>query len=100
MIELGSGSFPLGAMENAIYLEHRVKIGAGDLFLIYSDGLVEAMSPHGEQFGWDRLRSILENLDSGATANEIRDLILRTVWDFKGDAEQIDDVTMVVAGIT
>ena len=100
VIELGSGSFPLGAMENAIYLEHRVKIGAGDLFLIYSDGLVEAMSPHGEQFGWDRLRSILENLDSGATANEIRDLILRTVWDFKGDAEQIDDVTMVVAGIT
>ncbi len=100
VIELGSGSFPLGAMENAIYAEHRVEIGVGDQFLIYSDGLVEAMSPDGEQFGWSRLRSILENLEDGATANEIRDLILRTVWDFKGDAEQIDDVTMVVAGIT
>lgn len=100
VIELGSGSFPLGAMEAASYAEHRVEIGAGDLFLIYSDGLVEAMSPDGEQFGWSRLRATLENLEDGATANEIRDLILRTVWDFKGDAEQIDDVTMVVAGIT
>ena len=98
--EHGSGSFPLGAIEGAHYAEDRVELGPGDLLLMYSDGLVEAMSPDGEQFGWSRLRSILEDLDDGASANEIRDLILRTVWDFKGDTEQVDDVTMVVIGIT
>jgi len=100
VIEIGSGSFPLGAIESARYVEDRVELGPGDLLLIYSDGLVEAMSSDGEQFGWSRLRAVLESLDDSASANEIRDLILRTVWEFKGDAEQIDDVTMVVAGIT
>ncbi len=100
VLEIGSGSFPLGAIESARYVEERVELGPGDLLLIYSDGLVEAMSSDGEQFGWSRLRAILESLDDSASANEIRDLILRTVWEFKGDAEQIDDVTMVVAGIT
>jgi len=100
VLEIGSGSFPLGAIESARYHEDRVELGSGDLLLIYSDGLVEAMRPDGEQFGWSRLRAILESLDDSVSANEIRDLILRTVWDFKGDAEQIDDITMVVAGIT
>lgn len=86
-------------METASYVEDRVEIEPGDVLVIYSDGLVEAMDSDGEQFGWNRLRSLLEGVDDGARANDIRDLILRTVWDFKGDVEQIDDVTMVVVGI-
>ncbi len=99
VVEIGSGSFPLGAMESASYVEDRVELEPGDVLLIYSDGLVEAMNSTGEQFGWNRLRSLLEGLDDGAHAKEIRDLILRTVWDFKENVEQIDDVTMVVVGI-
>lgn len=94
--EVGSGSFPLGAIETARYGEDRLELEPGDVLLIYSDGLVETISPDGDQFGWDRLKTILEETDGHATANEIRDRILREVWDFKSDAEQMDDVTMVV----
>lgn len=94
--EVGSGSFPLGAIENARYGEDRIKLSPGDVLLLYSDGLVETINPAGDQYGWDRLKKILRGLDGIPTANEIRDLILREVWDFKDEAEQMDDVTMVV----
>ena len=97
VVEVGSGSFPLGAIENARYGEDRIKLSPGDVLLLYSDGLVETISPNGDQYGWDRLKRILRDLEGIPTANEIRDLILREVWDFKGNAEQMDDVTMVVA---
>ena len=95
VVEVGVGSFPLGAMAAARYEEERVDFGPGDILLLYSDGVVETMSPEGDQYGWDRLKRLLEDLDDSAGASEVRDLILREVWDFKGDAEQIDDVTMV-----
>jgi cytochrome c-type biogenesis protein CcmE len=94
--EVGSGSFPLGAIESARYVEDRIKLSPGDVLLLYSDGLVETINPVGDQYGWDRLKEILRGLDGIPTANEIRDLILREVWDFKDEAEQMDDVTMVV----
>lgn len=94
--EVGTGSFPLGAMAGADYRENRVELADGDVVVLYSDGLVESINPMGDQFGWDRLKRVLEEIDDFDTANEIRDSILREVWDFKGETEQVDDVTMVV----
>lgn len=94
--EIGTGSFPLGAIKNAIYVENRIELAPGDLLLVYSDGLVETTNELGDQFGWDRLRRFLEELDDGTGATEVRDRLLREVWDFKSDVEQIDDITMVV----
>jgi serine phosphatase RsbU (regulator of sigma subunit) len=94
--EVGAGSFPLGAMADAEYREDRVALDPGDVLVIYSDGLVESVNDAGDQFGWDRLERLLEDLEGGEAANEIRDRILREVWDFKGQAEQVDDVTMVI----
>ena len=96
VVEVGVGSFPLGAMAAARYEEERVRFGPGDILLLYSDGLVETTSPEGDQYGWDRLKRLMTRLDDSAGASEVRDLILREVWDFKSDADQIDDVTMVV----
>lgn len=96
VVEVGTGSFPLGAMARARYEEERVGLDPGDVMLLYSDGLVETIDPNGEQFGWDRLESLLSAAPDGAAASEIRDEVLRELWDFKGDAEQVDDVTMVV----
>jgi hypothetical protein len=94
--EVGAGSFPLGAMANAEYREDRAELSDGDVVVLYSDGLVESINPMGDQFGWDRLKRVLEGVDDFDSANGIRDKILRELWDFKGEAEQVDDVTMVV----
>ena len=96
VIEVGVGSFPLGAMTSARYHEEKVGLSTGDILLLYSDGLVETMSPAGDQFGWARLKRLLEDVDDDVGASPVRDLILREVWDFKSVAEQVDDVTMVV----
>jgi hypothetical protein len=96
VIEVGTGSFPLGALAGARYEEEKVRLAAGDILLLYSDGLVETMSPAGDQFGWNRLKRLFEDVGDDAGASAVRDLVLREVWDFKSDAEQIDDVTMVV----
>jgi hypothetical protein len=96
VIEVGAGSFPLGAITGARYDEEKVGLSTGDILLLYSDGLVETISPAGDQFGWGRLKRLLEDVDDTVGASAVRDLILREVWDFKDDAEQVDDVTMVV----
>jgi len=98
-VEVGRGSLPLGAMAETEYAEDRVSLEEGDVVLMYSDGLVETTSPGGEQYGWDRLHAVFSDATASSAAGDIRDAILRDVWDFKGDAEQVDDVTMVVVRI-
>ncbi len=97
VIEVGAGSCPLGALRRARYQEHAVSLAAGDVILLYSDGLVEAVSDDGELYGWERLGASLRRHAAAASANAVRDGLLRDVWDFKGDQAQLDDLTMVVA---
>ncbi|MCU0302805.1 MAG: PP2C family protein-serine/threonine phosphatase [Thermoanaerobaculales bacterium] len=97
VLEVGAGSFPLGAIADAAYTEERIGLAAGDLLVLFSDGVVETIDPEGRQFGWERLIRLLEGLEGEPTAKEVRDLVLREVWDFKASADQVDDVTIVVA---
>ncbi len=94
--EVGRGSFPLGAMLRAEYTDLRVPLEPGDILVLYSDGLVEMLDPEGRQYGWDRLGRVLDGCPVTDSARGVRDHLLRDLWDFKGDAEQVDDVTLVV----
>ncbi len=100
VIEIGRGALPLGAMETADYTSQSVRISSGDVLLLYSDGLVEAVDASGREYGYPRLAELLlrEASDSRA-ARVIRDAILRDVWEHKGEVEQADDVTMVVVRV-
>ncbi|MCP4900411.1 MAG: SpoIIE family protein phosphatase [bacterium] len=98
--EIGRGSLPLGALRDAEYEQVEVALSPEDVVLLYSDGVVEAINPTGEQYGWDRLKIALSSdTATGVSAQSVRDTILRSLWDFKGDAEQLDDVTMVVVRV-
>jgi len=94
--EVGRGSFPLGAIADETYPELRSLVAAGDVLLLYSDGLVEATNKDDEQYGWGRLCRELSRQAQAASAKEIRDALLRDIWSFKGNVEQLDDITMVV----
>lgn len=54
--ELGSTGVPLGLLPQAPYRSAVAEIGRGDLVVLYTDGLMEACGPGGEEYGLDRLK--------------------------------------------
>ena len=75
--------------------EVEVEMESGDSVLLFTDGVNEAMNTHREQYGFDRLRRSFLKYSPG-TATEIVDGIHRDVSMFTGNAEQNDDIAMVV----
>ena len=91
--ELRATGMPLGLMPGMDYEEKETTLAAGDYFLLYSDGLVEAHAPDREMFGFPRLKTLLEDHADG---RELNDFLLAQLADFTGsDWEQEDDVTLV-----
>ncbi|MEE2778011.1 MAG: PP2C family protein-serine/threonine phosphatase [Acidobacteriota bacterium] len=93
--ELGNGAPPLGTRLEASYSEEAATFGPGDVLVFYTDGLTEILSPRGELYGTERLgQRVKENLHK--SSREIREALLADLWNFKGDSEQLDDLTLVV----
>ncbi|OGG45102.1 MAG: hypothetical protein A3F84_11790 [Candidatus Handelsmanbacteria bacterium RIFCSPLOWO2_12_FULL_64_10] len=79
------------------YLEQRVDMRSGDVFVIYSDGVTEAGAGDGEveMFGEERLEAVLvEHRTKDAAA--VQEAICSAVSAFLGDAPPGDDLTLVV----
>jgi sigma-B regulation protein RsbU (phosphoserine phosphatase) len=86
-----------GQMFERALQESTIQLGAGDLFLFYTDGLSETMNPDGECFGDVRLGQLVER-HADLPATEIRERVLREVQAFAGTADQQDDMTMLLLG--
>jgi serine phosphatase RsbU (regulator of sigma subunit) len=63
--------------------------------VLYSDGVTEAFSPDGEEFGEKRLEEALAEM-RGLSAREVLDGIQQRVEQFLGVAPATDDMTIVV----
>lgn len=57
MKSLEGTGIPLGVMEDSEWGEEQTSIASGERLLIYSDGLLEARSPSGEDYGMERLEA-------------------------------------------
>jgi sigma-B regulation protein RsbU (phosphoserine phosphatase) len=76
------------------------RIRRGDLLVLYTDGLVESRNGLGQDYGYPRLQKTVGRAAAGTSSvREIRDSILGDLSHFKGDAEQADDITIVVARV-
>lgn len=89
---------PLGVRLPSALSALDVPYTGGDVFLLHSDGLYEAVNEHGEAFGLERLEVALGEA-SGTTSQEILHSILDTLERFRAGTQQNDDVTLVVARI-
>lgn len=67
----------------------------GDLWIFYSDGVIEAMSPAGEVFGFERFEDLLKTC-AGKSAAETRDCVLAAWKDFAGTDCPEDDRTLLI----
>jgi sigma-B regulation protein RsbU (phosphoserine phosphatase) len=78
-----------------ILQEQMVPLRKDDVFLLFTDGLSEAMNAEAELFGEGRLARILRDSE-GLSTDEIRERILSEVRAFAGGATQADDMTLVI----
>jgi sigma-B regulation protein RsbU (phosphoserine phosphatase) len=72
-----------------------VPLVSGDIFLFFTDGLSEAMNVKAELFGEGRLRTILEE-GEGLSSDDLKAMILDEIRRFVGEADQHDDMTLVI----
>ena len=96
---LTEGGPVLGLLPSADYRQGRAAVSAGDLLVLYSDGVVEATSASGEQFDEGRLLAVIHENSAGSPA-QIRDEILKRVHSFLDQEQAQDDLTLVVARIS
>ncbi len=80
-------------------LEERcLPIGEGDLAVLFTDGITEAMNKESDLFGEARLRHLLEG-NGDLSLEDLRKHVLRNVEAFVGAADQHDDMTMVLVKV-
>jgi sigma-B regulation protein RsbU (phosphoserine phosphatase) len=93
--ELSRRGLVLGIRDNLEYEEETVDLQAGDLLLIYSDGVIEAMNARQEEFGEDGLiATTRQNCED--TAGVLIEKIMQALRKHVGQAVQSDDITLVV----
>ena len=93
--EIQVTGLPIGLFNNATYDELTVQARRGDVFLFFSDGILDATSSKGEMFGRRRLEKMMQD-NCGASAEEIVDAIFKAVSIHAEGVEAFDDQTIVV----
>jgi phosphoserine phosphatase RsbU/P len=95
-IQLDKGGCFLGIMEEVEYERATVQLEPGDVMIMYTDGVTDAHNEVGQIYGFDRMiATIKDNLH--LPPEELRDAIYEGTLDFRGNADQFDDLSMIVA---
>lgn len=86
---------PLGLLPDVTYDRLVIKPQAGDLLVLYSDGVSEATNPAGEELGRDGLMTMARALDS-TSAEAFGTQLAAALREFRGGGDPLDDETIVV----
>ena len=92
---LSEGGTLLGVVTETSFDKGRVEMGAGDLLLAYSDGIVESCNGSDEEFGHERLVEQLRLARTGS-AEGVLFSVLGAVQDFAAPLPLMDDTSLVV----
>ncbi|HXJ85441.1 MAG TPA: SpoIIE family protein phosphatase [Candidatus Binatia bacterium] len=85
---------PLGLFDEAEYDEFEFRMKAGDMFVFFSDGILDARNRKGELFGRRRVETIVAE-SAGQSAAQVVDAIFKTVAEHSAGVETFDDQTVV-----
>ncbi|MDX1777153.1 MAG: PP2C family protein-serine/threonine phosphatase, partial [Desulfobulbales bacterium] len=94
-IDTDGDRFPLGIVDDCDYRETVLTMNSGDTVVLYTDGIVEAMNEAGDMYGFDRFMEVI-NQNCQLDAHAFLRQLMADVTRFVGDAEQHDDLTIVV----
>ena len=85
----------VGAIDGMDYHECSLQLGQGDMLIMFTDGVTEAMNPSYEEFGEKRLEDTLAKVGRH-DCREVVETIKADVATFTDGAEQSDDITIMV----
>jgi sigma-B regulation protein RsbU (phosphoserine phosphatase) len=92
---LETGGPALGLFTECSYEEEEIPFRPGDLLVLYSDGVTDAIDETEEQYGEERLmRAVEEN--AACSGEDLVERILESVNLHSGNLPQLDDITLVV----
>jgi len=94
--ELSRTGMVLGVDETTTYEEATVTLQSGDVLLLYTDGVTDAIDLSEQQFGLERMRAAFTS-KPGASATAILSRITLAIERFAGAAVPFDDITLLVA---
>jgi serine phosphatase RsbU (regulator of sigma subunit) len=92
---LAGEGLPLGVIEDAVYKESQKQINSGQIILIGTDGIKEAVDTHGEMFGNERLLNVIRDY-ADQPARKILDRAFESLNDFRHPLGPEDDETLVI----
>jgi len=92
---LNAGGMPIGIMGGADFPEETVEFAQGDILILYTDGIIEAMNLQNEMFGAEKLEQVIRD-HASEPSKTIIDHIGSQIAGFVGEAPQHDDMTVVV----
>ena len=92
---LEAGGTVIGLLPQFPYRQAAAALEAGDLLVIYTDGVSEAMNPVDEEWGEERMMEAVKRC-GGLCAAETIEQVIRAADDFASAAKQHDDMTLVV----
>jgi sigma-B regulation protein RsbU (phosphoserine phosphatase) len=95
---LNVGGPIIGTFLDGPYEQASVRVESGDVLVAYTDGVTEALSPEGLEFGEERLRSVVVQW-THLPARELVEKVIAGVLEWQGEAAQHDDITLVVAKV-
>jgi sigma-B regulation protein RsbU (phosphoserine phosphatase) len=96
-VPTGDG-IPLGILDGAPYTEAEMEARPGDLFLWFTDGLIEARNPARQEFGLDEVKRIMAA--AGSDPDLLIEELVGRVNGFMKDAPRHDDLTLVAAKLS
>jgi phosphoserine phosphatase RsbU/P len=93
---LSAGGTVVGVFADSKYDQETIPVNAGDLFVAYTDGIVESINEYGEEFGEQRLTQLVQE-NRHLNANMIKELVVNQVLSWTFAEERDDDMTLIIA---
>ena len=93
------GGTVVGIFADSKYEQETIHLKSGDLFVAYTDGIVESINEYGEEFGESRLIQLISE-NRHLSAEKMKELIVQQVLAWSFAEERDDDMTMIIARIT
>ena len=92
---LETGGVIVGLFDGAEFEEETLTLKPGDMLVVFTDGVSEARSKAGEEFGDDRLLAAIQ-ANPGVSAETMLAAVFASVDAFTADAAQSDDITALI----